>query len=328
MPSEVLAPCLDKAPKKYDDYMTELDDFFKDMAAKYLREDDNIREQSLRQFRDWIAKHPNIKRVRTDAPFLLRFLRTKKYNFINSCKMLERFLAARVLHKKWFSRLDVEEPELGALIDSGYLFPLPERDSKGRTLIFSESSGVDPNKFTGAHACRIHMLMAEVLHDVNEVQCAGFVLIYDFSKITLAHLNIVSFNEIRMLTRVLNNATPMRTQEVHFVNTPPAALTVANFALQLANEKLRNRVFCHRNWEELYAKVDKNLLPKEYGGKIPQAELIDNFKQLCRELRPKLLAHDEMYMEVSEGSEYWRESSNTSELDSGTIGTFRRLQVD
>ncbi|XP_055627902.1 clavesin-1-like [Toxorhynchites rutilus septentrionalis] len=327
MLGEICAPCLDKAPEKYDDRLAEMDEFFTRLAREFIREDPEIREQSLRQLRDWIAKHPYIKKVRTDAPFLLRFLRTKKYNFINSSKMLERYLAARVLHRKWFSQLSLDEPDLCALVDAGYLFPLPERDSKGRTLIFSNGSGVDPTKFSGVHACRIHMLMAEMLHDLNEVQCGGFVLIYDFSKITLAHVNIVSFSEMRMMARVLNNATPMRTQEVHIVNTPGVAVTVANFALQLANEKLRSRVFCHRNWEELYAKVDRNLLPKEYGGKISQAVLIENFKNRCREMRPYLLAHDEMDMEIATDSEYWKETSD-AELESGAIGTFRKLQVD
>lgn len=34
-------------------------------ALEELREDANIREQSLDQMRDWIEKHPNIKKCRT-----------------------------------------------------------------------------------------------------------------------------------------------------------------------------------------------------------------------------------------------------------------------
>lgn len=32
-----------------------------------VREDDNRREQSLKQFREWIAKHPFIKNCKTGA---------------------------------------------------------------------------------------------------------------------------------------------------------------------------------------------------------------------------------------------------------------------
>ena len=58
----------------YDPYVCTLNSQFKQIAKDELREDDNIRTQALAQFREWIAKHPHIRRCRTDAVFLLRFL--------------------------------------------------------------------------------------------------------------------------------------------------------------------------------------------------------------------------------------------------------------
>lgn len=46
-------------------YECHLPENVKKIALEELREDDNIREQSLEQMREWIAKHPNIKRCRT-----------------------------------------------------------------------------------------------------------------------------------------------------------------------------------------------------------------------------------------------------------------------
>jgi len=48
-----------------DTYVCSLPEEEKKRAFEELREDDNIREQSLQQVRDWIAKHPNIKKCRT-----------------------------------------------------------------------------------------------------------------------------------------------------------------------------------------------------------------------------------------------------------------------
>jgi hypothetical protein len=64
----------------YDTYECTLSPELQKMAKDELREDENTRNQSLAQFREWIAKHPHIKRCRTDAAFLLRFLRVKKYS--------------------------------------------------------------------------------------------------------------------------------------------------------------------------------------------------------------------------------------------------------
>ncbi|XP_053686843.1 clavesin-2-like [Sabethes cyaneus] len=320
-------PSIEKSPAKYDDRIPELNNFYKKIAQEQLREDDSIREHSLQQMRDWIAKNPCIKKCRTDAAFLLRYLRSKKYCFNTSVETLERSLVGRVLRPNWFKNLDVQDTELGALVESGYLFPLMERDSQGRTLIFNDTAQLDPTKFTAGHVTRIHLLITESLYDMPEVQVGGLVMVYDVSGMTLAQLSLVSLNDIRLLAGYLNNGTPMRIQEFHFVNTPIATLTIANFALQMLSEKLRERVFCHKNWDELYLKVDKNLLPKEFGGKTPKADSIAAFKQHCIKLRDKLNNNDLMNIEVSKDSKYWKETHDT-ELESGAIGSFRQLVVD
>lgn len=107
------------------------------VARAELREDINTREQALEKFREWIAKHPSIKRCRTDAVFLLRFLRTKKFSLPLAEEMLERYLTMRQLYPDWFQNLDINDPDLEAIIDSGYLVPLVERDEHGRKVILS-----------------------------------------------------------------------------------------------------------------------------------------------------------------------------------------------
>lgn len=47
------------------EYVCQLSEGVKKTALEELREDENIRDQSLEQFREWINKHPNIKRCRT-----------------------------------------------------------------------------------------------------------------------------------------------------------------------------------------------------------------------------------------------------------------------
>lgn len=83
----------------------------------------------------------------------------------------------------------------------------------------------------------------------------------------------------------------------------------------------------HKNWEELYQVVDKNLLPKECGGKVAKAELIKSFKERCKEMRPLLMAYDEMDMEIANDVELGI-NDKSDQLELGAIGTFRKLQVD
>ncbi|XP_052897418.1 clavesin-2-like [Anopheles moucheti] len=331
MPSDELvllpAPNLDKAPARYDNEIDELDAHCQQLARDFLRENPTLRDQSLVQLRDWIAKHPSIKRCRTDARFLLRFLRTKKYSFINASTMLERYLACRVVHPHWFKRLDIEDREMCDLVEAGFLYPVLEKDARGRTVIFGDAGTLDPKVYTVGHGSRMHMLVGETLYDDASVQCAGFVLVYDLSGITMGMLGLVTLNDIRDLATYLNNAVPMRIQELHFVNTPSLALKIANYTLALMNEKLRNRIMCHRSWEDLHKKVDKRLMPQEYGGVIPKEVHIAEFKKRCHIYRPQLLALDEMDYEVGRDLDSCKKS-HVAEIETGTIGSFRKLQLD
>ncbi|XP_055603044.1 retinaldehyde-binding protein 1-like [Uranotaenia lowii] len=320
-------PCVDKNPEKYEDNFCELSEFYQKIASEKLRESDEIREQSLAQLRDWIAKHPHIKKCRTDTQYLLRFLRNRKYAINSACEMLERSLVAKAIHPHWLTNLDIEDPELEALVDTGYLFTLPERDSKGCTIIFNETAQLDPTKFNAGHVARIHNLINEVNFDRPEVQCGGFVLVYDLSGMTMSQLSLVSLNDIRILARYVTKAIPVRFHELHFLGTPGPTQTIVNFVLQLFSEKLKQRIMFHRTWDELYAKVDKNLLPKEFGGKTPKAECIALFKEQCKKARGRMLKYDELEIELSKDSKYWQETSD-AELESGAIGSFRMLTVD
>uniref|UniRef100_A0A4Y0BKI7 CRAL-TRIO domain-containing protein n=2 Tax=Anopheles funestus TaxID=62324 RepID=A0A4Y0BKI7_ANOFN len=331
MPSDELvliaAPNLDKAPAHYDNEIDELDEHCQQLARDFLRENPTIRDQSLEQLRDWIAKHPCIKRCRTDARFLLRFLRTKKYSFINASTMLERYLACRVVHPHWFKGLDIEDREMCDLVKAGFLYPVLEKDARGRTVIFGDAGTLDPKVYTIGHGSRMHMLVGETLYDDATVQCAGFVLVYDLTGITMGMLGLVTLNDIRDLATYLNNAVPMRIQELHFVNTPSLALKIANYTLTMLNEKLRNRIMCHRSWEDLHKKVDKRLMPQEYGGPIPKDVHIAAFEKRCQIYRPQLLALDEMDYEVGRDMDSCKKP-HVAEIETGTIGSFRKLQLD
>ncbi|XP_053686841.1 clavesin-1-like [Sabethes cyaneus] len=318
---------VDKVPDVYDDEVSEMSQFYRDLA-KELGEDELSRKQSIQQLREWIAKHPHIKRCRTDAPFLLRFLRTKKYSFIQTAKTLESYLTGRIKHRKWFNNLDIDEPELSMLIDACYLFPLPRLDSKGRAVFFSCSSGFDATKNTIVGPIKMIHMLGEIFYETNEVQCAGCVWIFDMELIDMNALGLLTIQDIRTLAELVNTAAAARIRELHFINTPAVSRAIANLVLQLMSDKIRSRVFCHASLEDLHSKVDKSLLPKEFGGDIPAAELAATYKELCRKMRPRLLALDEMEIELIDNpNDVWT-NGTAAGMEEGAIGSFRKLQVD
>lgn len=194
---------LSTTPEDYDPYVCKLSSEMKKVAKEELHEDDNIRKQALAQLREWISKHPHIKKCRTDAVFLLRFLRTKKFSVPAACEMLERYLTIRQLYPDWFRRLDIEDPALEEIFDNGYLVPLPQRDEQGRQVIISVAGKFDPYKFTSAQMARMHSLVCEALLDDEESQVAGYVYVNDESGMNMGFVSLWSITDLRNIVKCI-----------------------------------------------------------------------------------------------------------------------------
>ncbi|CRK98400.1 CLUMA_CG011759, isoform A, partial [Clunio marinus] len=320
-------PNLETKPDEYDSYQCTLSPKFKEIAKEELREDESVRMQALTQFREWIAKHPHIKKCRTDAPFLLRFLRTKKYSVPVACELLEKNLTVRQMFPNWFQNLDINDPALEAIIDSGYLFPLPERDEQGRRIIFSCAARFDATRFTSAQMARTHAMVVESLLDEQESQVAGYCYITDEAGLTMNHVSLWSLIDLKKMSKCIQVSSPMRHKETHFVNIPSFANKVIEFALSLTSDKLKKRMNLDKNIDELKARVNPALLPKEYGGTIPMDDMISTFKENLRKQRAKTLALDEMCIEVTGMPTNWL-GNDDADIEGGLMGSFRKLEVD
>jgi len=89
------------------------------IARQELREDEAIREQSLQNFYTWINKNADIKNIRCDDNFLLRFLRVKKFSLPMAQQTLLKYLNLRKTFPEMATKLDFLDPVLNDLITKG-----------------------------------------------------------------------------------------------------------------------------------------------------------------------------------------------------------------
>lgn len=207
-----------------------------------LREEPAIRDHALSQMRHFIEKHPAIRKCRTDPSFLLRFLRTKKYSVPQACSMLERYLTIRQMHPQWFHKLDPLEPKIAAVIEAGYLVPLPKRDSKGRRVILSCLGRFDPHVYDSCTMARVHSMIVELLLDEPRSQLNGYTHVNDEAGMQMPHLSLWSLNDVRTMLNCIQNSTPMRHKCTHFVNIPHYGAKFFEFVVSLLSDKLKDRV--------------------------------------------------------------------------------------
>lgn len=83
----------------------------------------------------------------------------------------------------------------------------------------------------------------------------------------------------------------------------------------------------HKNVDALKAKIDPAILPKEYGGTVPIAEMIREFKLKLQQRRAAILALDDMQIEITKEAANFA-GNDIGDIDAGVVGSFRKLEVD
>jgi hypothetical protein len=98
--------------------------------------------------------------------------------------------------------------------------------------------------------------------------------------VTYRYFSLFSLRDIREFAHCAKHATIGREKENYFVNLPTFASFLFDVGKSALNEKLRNRLISTKNMDELVDKhVDISILPKEYGGKIAEKEMLFMFKE-------------------------------------------------
>jgi len=265
------------------------------VAETELRENPKIRKRALRELRDWLkSQTDHISGCRSDNSFLLRFLRMKKFEVGDSIKVLDKYLKMRSQNPGWFNALDIREPKLNQLISDGYCFVLPQRDARGRRVVYSRAASMDANLYTAADVMRAHLLTFEALLEEEDVQVNGVTYVFDERDVNWSHISVWTPSEVSKAFSCCERALPLRHREIHFVNLPWTMSLVFQFAKSLLTQKLRERFTTHANFDKLADHVPASILPEEAGGQVPMSVMIDQWKAVLEERRQAILSLDQV----------------------------------
>ncbi|EDS35644.1 conserved hypothetical protein [Culex quinquefasciatus] len=319
---------VEKCPQKYDEYRFRLDANHLEKIRTELNETDENREQSLARMREWIAKHPHIRKCRTDALFLLRFLRMRKFSVPLAQESLERYLAVRQSFPQWFKNLDPLDKEIRDFNAAGMLIDLG-RDSRGRTVILLQARVFNPDRFTVTHQIRQVMLLLESTLDREETQINGYVVICDYREVSLKQFVVWSITDASNTAKCIFQSLPVRIQEIHAIGVPKFISFVTDLVLSSMSEKIRSRVFCHKSLDEAKKHLDLSILTTDYeGGSQNPEHLKQDFIKEAEVRRTELLLMDEMGIDISHCRNLEQQNNGLSEIDSGLVGSFKKLNVD
>ncbi|XP_053953243.1 alpha-tocopherol transfer protein-like [Anastrepha ludens] len=315
---------------------SEMSEHILKIAKRELREDKCTREQSLEQLRNWILKHEDLRDVRLDEQFLLRFLRCKKYSVPMAQQTLLKYLNVRRTFPHMSTQLDFLEPKLNDIINSGYIFVSPKRDKNGRRVVIINAKGFNPKIYSSSDQARAHFLTYECLMEDQATQICGLIHVGDFAGVTTSHVTNWNPTEFARVFKWSEQSLPLRHKEIHLVNVPATLKWLIDFVKGHVSSKIRNRLALYTHDKELAKHVDPACLPQELGGQMPLKAMVELWKDELVAKREEILNLDKIAL-LSDRGILRKSSFNADKTNNGMKfvtqiesieGSFRKLDFD
>ncbi|XP_065176514.1 retinaldehyde-binding protein 1-like [Sycon ciliatum] len=244
----------------------------REKAAAELNETEERKKSALVEIREKIAEyskeHPSFRFPREDDSFLVRFLRARKYDVERAFSLLINFTTYRIDHPELFEgvTLDSVRPTLEYCLP----FILRDRDDEGRRVVIFQPSRIDPERYSHDSVQQAIVYALDALIDDEEAQVNGFILIEDYSNMTIRKILGLDQRLMKRLSTLFQDAYPARFSGMHFVNQPWFFSILWNIAKPFLKEKIRQRTHMHgSDFGRLHEFIPKRCLPAEVGGDRP-----------------------------------------------------------
>ncbi|XP_067667825.1 clavesin-2-like [Haliotis asinina] len=239
-------------------------------ARHELREVPEQRQESVSAVQEQIITRPDIKFLREDEGFIIRFLRARKFNTLEAFKLYARYFEYRQNNPNLFKRFQASEPGVKEALYDGLPGVLPEPDVFGRRILVLYSANWDNSRYGLAAIYRAILLTLEKLVDRDEVQINGFVVVVDWSQFTFKQSTWLNPKILKLMIEGLQDCFPARFAAIHFVNQPWYIEAIFKMLRPFLKEKNRNKIQMHGiNLTTLHQHINKDILPAELGGTQP-----------------------------------------------------------
>lgn len=250
----------------------------------------------------------------------MAYLRKHKFNVPKTFEALETYLMYSQFYPQWLENIDIMSHDMQEFFDSGVMYPLPSRDKYDRQVFMIVLKNFDCDKFNFDDFVRAAVSIFLYLTNIEVNQVTGMTCVLICDQLSLGFVKLFNFSNIIHSLRQLWYGTGVRLKGFFFVNMPLIGVATVEVIRQLASEKMRDRIHVLGS-NELSDYIDVNILPKEYGGELSEADILIDFKIQFYKQR-------EFILETSNSHITDFESLKIDNTDYLVPGSFRSLEID
>ncbi|CAG9791296.1 unnamed protein product [Diatraea saccharalis] len=295
------------------------------MTRAELNEDVATRDKDLATIKEWLRKQPHLPDEWEDGP-LMTFLRGSSYSLEKCKRKLDMYFTMRAACPEFFANRDPTSPELDNVFTSKVQGPpLSGLTPNGRRVTICR--GVHPNLSTMEiiDTLKLALMIGDVRLTEEREGVAGDIYVLDAAVLGPSLLAKLSPATIKKFMICIQEAYPVKLKEIHIINTSPIVERFVNFVKPFLKEKIRKRIFIHKDVKDLYKYVPQDMLPIEYGGPCSTMDdLQEQWKCKLHEYRDWFAAQESIKADESRRP---GRPTNYDELF-GIDGSFRQLAID
>lgn len=296
----------------------------KNVRKLYGLDDQKRLDEAIKILEDWVQKQPHIIKKDFSKRFLETAIVSCKGSVEKAKKQIDTLCTMKTMTPRFFVKCNLKT-ELQNILEKVWVIPLPQtsEDNCRVVLIKTFDNNLTPEEIL--QFFQYVLILADYVRANDYVD--GFIIIVDYRDVNIFNLiTRLTTPDVHPFLNILIKGYGGRMKNIHLITESKAVDIVVTTVKQFISEKLGKRILVHKNLEELYEVVPRDLLPEEYGGKLKsyhkmQAELVDEVSS------EKHIEYLKM-MSKACTDETKRNTEKFNEEYMGMPGSFRNLTVD
>ncbi|KAG5680473.1 hypothetical protein PVAND_009981 [Polypedilum vanderplanki] len=225
--------------------------------------------------------------------------------------MLTRHIDLRERHPWFFTNRDPNAVEMQKIINTFDMVLLQQHTPENykvciTRLVHSDHSEIVLNDLVKMYLMTCDLRFHLPIEDYRKME-SGEIIIFDMKNFTLKHLTKAVMSTLRLMSKYLQTAHPVRLVQFHVINCTSIVNRALLFIRPFIYAKLYNTLHFHKvgSLETLYKFVPREMLPSDYGGCAPS--MYEMKKYWCGVL--------DTYRPFIMNDDYWKPHDNDSEID-------------
>ncbi|PAA58148.1 hypothetical protein BOX15_Mlig023111g1 [Macrostomum lignano] len=312
----------------------------KKKAQKELHENPDQVRAHIASLRRWVTSAPHLT-CPTDDAFLLRFLRTAKFDQSRAQQLVDNFCTVRKSPRgspEWFEPLPLDSP----IIEEALKLPMNiflGYNDDGEGIIYSSMDNYDPDRINFNDLARFAYMNADTMMKPEKIQINGCRFIMNLKNANKKQTQ--AWENPRTAFKMMRNwqdAFPMRTKALVYWHEPAFFELMFRIIMPFMKEKLRKRLHrCGTDFNKLKKAIGpgaERLLPPEMGGQNrPMEELLAERYKMFKSAEAQAERAKLATITVDESKrlpttkDYLKTYDDSADPSMGIAGTFTKLDV-